>query len=940
MKKNLLFLSVLMFVFSIASISFAQYQDARRWTHDPRMTQITPFDQGVPYSQESANFKNPNKKPMVKNTPIGMAVVSPNFRVHPSGTTQSEVPIVSSYVNTSMLFGSANTARFSPGFFLSEGVYLSTDGGNTWSGTDTLNGSPITNHGGDPGPAIGPDGTLYMSHLGYTTSGIFANRSTDMGQTWSSNYTIIGGSQDKNHTVVNDVASSAYYGTALVSWSLFSSTNPPIDVSYTTNDGTSWSTPIQVNTPDASHYSQGVNGAVAPNGDFYLVWQNPISGSPYTGDFVGFAKSTDGGATWTYNNNVYDCNGIRGNLSNKAGIRVNDFPWMGVDRSGGPRNGWIYVVTAEKNLAPAGSDPDIVMHRSTDGGTTWSAGIRVNQDLLNNGVDQYMPALCVGHDGSVNVVYYDSRNTTTDSAQVYVSRSDDGGDTWTDVQVSDHSFKPSPIPGLAGGYQGDYIGIAESDGVYYPFWADNFSGIYQAWTAAVTFEPPCPVEAASNPTPPNGSVVPANLATLSWQNGAGANTNELYFGQTPGTMILVQSGALDTSWAVTGGPLPYNTSYYWQVKEIGDTCTKSGPIWSFTTEQDPNLVQDTLFMDDFTAGCGNWTITNDGGTCVWDCNHDASEYQLGSTPAAGTVMAADVDFCGSGTSLLSTATLNTPIDATNYTTVTIEWDQDFRTLNTSDDAYVEASTDGGSTWQEVASWLGVDSRDVHVSYDITSMVAGQSFLVRYRSVQPGWDWWWAVDNIKVVGQYIQPVEFTAFNANINEGKVSLNWSTSTETNNKGFEVQRKSENGNFERVGFVNGAGSTTDPQSYSYTDSKVNNGNYSYRLKQVDFNGSFSYSKEVNVKVDVPLQFALDQNYPNPFNPSTQIKYSIPQDAFVTLTVYNSLGQKVATLVNGTVKAGQHNVNFNASNIASGVYFYRLEANNKVSVKKMMLLK
>ena len=114
---------------------------------------------------------------------------------------------------------------------------------------------------------------------------------------------------------------------------------------------------INVNTSASGHYSQGVNGAIAPNGDAYICWMNPIAGSPFTGDFVGFATSTNGGANWSYNNNVYDCNTIRGRLTQKENIRVNGFPWMGVDRTGGSRNGWIYIVTGEQNLAPAGAAP-------------------------------------------------------------------------------------------------------------------------------------------------------------------------------------------------------------------------------------------------------------------------------------------------------------------------------------------------------------------------------------------------------------------------------------------------------------------------------------------------------------------------------------------------------------------------------------------------------
>ncbi len=357
--------------------------------------------------------------------------------------------------------------------------------------------------------------------------------------------------------------------------------------------------------------------------------------------------------------------------------------------------------------------------------------------------------------------------------------------------------------------------------------------------------------------------------------------------------------------------------------------------------QNPNLV--TVFMDDFESGCGNWTITNDGGTCVWDCSHDASEYMMGSTGASGFVMAADADFCGSGSTLLSTATLTNPIDATTSPTVYLEFDEDWRTITTSDTAAVEVSTDGGATWMSALSYDGVDARDTHAFVDLSSMVGNTSFMLRFRTVMPGWDWWWAVDNVMV--QLVTPVEMTSFTANVNEGNVSLNWSTATETNNKGFDVQRRSENGQYETIAFVDGNGTSTEKHNYSYVDTKLASGNYTYRLKQVDFDGKFAYSKEVNANVELPAVYSLEQNYPNPFNPSTQINFSLAVDSRVSLKVFDVLGRQVAELVNNNLTAGQHNINFNASNLSSGVYFYRLEAKgvngkNFTSIKKMILTK
>ncbi|HMN24347.1 MAG TPA: T9SS type A sorting domain-containing protein, partial [Ignavibacteriaceae bacterium] len=143
-----------------------------------------------------------------------------------------------------------------------------------------------------------------------------------------------------------------------------------------------------------------------------------------------------------------------------------------------------------------------------------------------------------------------------------------------------------------------------------------------------------------------------------------------------------------------------------------------------------------------------------------------------------------------------------------------------------------------------------------------------------------------------------------------------------------------------EQVGYVAGFGTTTEPRAYSFTDSKINVGNYTYRLKQVDYDGSYEYSNEINVDVNGPEQYSLDQNYPNPFNPSTLIKYSIAKDGFVNVSIFNLLGEKVATLVNGNAKAGSYEINFNASQLSSGVYFYSIEAGDFKAVRKMMLMK
>ncbi len=198
--------------------------------------------------------------------------------------------------------------------------------------------------------------------------------------------------------------------------------------------------------------------------------------------------------------------------------------------------------------------------------------------------------------------------------------------------------------------------------------------------------------------------------------------------------------------------------------------------------------------------------------------------------------------------------------------------------------------------------------------------------------------------MSVTGDEVIPVELTSFTAKAGNGNVVLNWSTATETNNHGFEVQRNSGNG-YVGVGFISGFGTTTEIQNYSFVDKNVEIGNYTYRLKQVDLDGSFNYSNEVNVEIIAPAEFGLAQNYPNPFNPSTKISFGLAVDSKVKISVYNLLGEQVAILLNSDLTVGNHNVTFDAKNLNSGVYFYKLEATgvdgqNFTSTMKMILTK
>jgi len=186
---------------------------------------------------------------------------------------------------------------------------------------------------------------------------------------------------------------------------------------------------------------------------------------------------------------------------------------------------------------------------------------------------------------------------------------------------------------------------------------------------------------------------------------------------------------------------------------------------------------------------------------------------------------------------------------------------------------------------------------------------------------------------------VTPVELSSFDGTFDGVKINLYWTTSSEINNKMFEVQKELPQG-FVTIGSIIGNGTTTFEHKYCFSDINLLSGINSYRLKQNDFNGSVRYSEIINVESLTPNSFSLSQNYPNPFNPSTMIRFTIPFNGFVKLIIYNALGQKVTSLINQFLEAGSHVVTFNASDLPGGVYFYKLESGIFSSVKKCILIK
>ena len=187
-----------------------------------------------------------------------------------------------------------------------------------------------------------------------------------------------------------------------------------------------------------------------------------------------------------------------------------------------------------------------------------------------------------------------------------------------------------------------------------------------------------------------------------------------------------------------------------------------------------------------------------------------------------------------------------------------------------------------------------------------------------------------------------PVELTSFTTSVRSNTVHLNWETATEVDNYGFEVERKDNSTTWTKIGFVEGHYTSNSPKYYNFSDKPTGTGKYSYRLKQIDNDGKFEYSPEVEVLIDnLPNGYLLEQNYPNPFNPETSIKFVLKENTKATLKVYNPMGELVATLFDGIADAGRYyDIKFSGTNLASGLYIYTLDAGKYRQTRKMILLK
>ncbi|CAG0942367.1 partial Bacillopeptidase F, partial [Candidatus Brocadiaceae bacterium] len=358
------------------------------------------------------------------------------------------------------------------------------------------------------------------------------------------------------------------------------------------------------------------------------------------------------------------------------------------------------------------------------------------------------------------------------------------------------------------------------------------------------------------------------------------------------------------------------------------------------------------FLDSANTVTQHWTVTSNPVNPKWETtgsSYHTAPFSFSDSPTGNYVANATV-----------TLTSTNNINLTQYQQPKLSFWTKYDIESDWDAGFVQISTNNGSTWTNLSMpnsvaasgngkqtpagapvYEGVLSAWTKQEVSLTPY-AGQNVKLRFELRTDGsiHKQGWELDDIGIYVYTVVPVELTSFTSSLNNGTVSLQWSTATELNNKGFVVERSINGVSWESAGFVEGRGTTSESVTYRYTEKATVIGTIFYRLKQTDFDGTYRVYGPVSVENTVPVEYALEQNYPNPFNPSTVITFSLPKEEQVRLSVLNTLGEEVDVVTNQRFQAGVHQLNYQPQQLAAGVYFYKVQAGSFTQIKKMMLLK
>lgn len=419
---------------------------------------------------------------------------SPDVPVTEINSVQSENSVFINPLDETVIINSNNSTSATVDTAYGADALFSFNSSTTWQGS--IEGVGEEN-AGDPAAVIGLNGRWYVNYIN-NDGGLNVTYSDDGGENWIIKNATPGPgiTVDKNHMWIDNNPDSPYEGNLYVSWTNFGNPNlGEIGISYSTDDGETWTLIRDISSNvNAGSHNQGVNLSTGPQGELYAIWSIYDSwvagGSDETA--IGMAISLDGGVSWEPATRIIsNIRGIRATRTSKN-MRVNSFPVATVDNSNSADRGSIYVTWANIGIPGinTGEDIDIYLIKSFDMGSSWTEPIRVNQDPLGLGKEHYLPWItCDPTHGILSMIYYDDRNVNPDQCEVYCANSSDGGFSWEEFKVSDVSFTPAPIPGLADSYMGDYLGIHAKNGMVYPIWTDNRAGYAMSYCSPYQTNP-------------------------------------------------------------------------------------------------------------------------------------------------------------------------------------------------------------------------------------------------------------------------------------------------------------------------------------------------------------------------------------------------------------------------------------------------------------------
>ncbi|MFA6980882.1 MAG: YCF48-related protein [Ignavibacteriaceae bacterium] len=668
-------------------------------------------------------------------------------------------------------------------------------------------------------------------------------------------------------------------------------------LSKTTDGGTTWNT---ITTP----YTTSSLYAV------YAITENNIFIGGTSSNPGGLYHSTDGGATWTADATF---------LTTKS---IWDIYFLDAN------NGWV----ATQNSG--------AVYRTTDGGTTWTS-YTVNSLMVPNSV--------MFIDANTGFVTHNAITLVTTPC----FKTTDGGVTWTGLNTSTDVLYATAAEGTNVFAVGKFGAISKSTDNG-ETWVPKFSAVTTTQLRMIKFTS-SNVGYVAGGTTSSGFLLKTINGGTTWDNVGKDFLGQVY------SFDIVNA---DVWYAGTGNNKLYKTT------DAGATFVEQTQSVIVSTSTDYN---DMGFVDPnngYAVSSGGGIIkTTDGGTTWVTAN---TPFGTSGIWAVKVFNAQKVIAVGA-----SAKAFMTTDGGTSWNALTTGIAGSFFCMKFLNDNFgiiggyttgpqASKTTDGGATWNaltfpsaydgnsiwsigfkdETTFWLGDINGNIYYTTDgganwLSSKKVTSNTIFSIAVVDD--DMWLSGTGGTIIKGHANPatpVELVSFSSTVFDNQVNLAWKTATEVNNSGFDIERNIDAANWMKIGFVKGQGSTTESSSYTFVDSPNKNGKISYRLKQVDFDGSYTYSDAIEVDLSIPVEFSLAQNYPNPFNPVTTLNYSIATRSKVELKIYTILGKQVMNLVNQTQEAGNYKVEFDASKLASGIYFYELTAGQFSAKKKMVLLK